>query len=134
LTSLRLVSNFDAGRAYAERGTGTPNLGGNFTSPMPNGNSYTFGQRALNQAENAYDFHYEIEILNDLPFKGQTGEIIPWFNQVGGGMQTMWKIPIDPATGYPKTWNKLAQEGHIKITIKNSPSGKYNNLVGTVIQ
>ncbi|MFN8438024.1 MAG: glycohydrolase toxin TNT-related protein [Cytophagales bacterium] len=115
-------------------GTGTPNLGGSFTSPMPNGTTYSFGQRALNQAENAYDFYYEIEILNDLPFKGQTGDIIPWFNQVGGGKQTMWKIPIDPATGYPKTWNKLAQEGHVKITIKSSPSGKYNNLAGTVIQ
>ncbi|WGL74028.1 hypothetical protein [Elizabethkingia miricola] len=46
----------------------------------------------------------------------------------------MWKIPLDRATGFPKTWNKLAEEGYIKITIKKSPSGKYNNLVGTVIQ
>jgi hypothetical protein len=109
-------------------------LGGNFTSPILNGNNYSFAQRALNQAENTYDFYYEIEILNDLPFKGQTSEIIPWFNQIGGGKQTMWKILIDPETGYAKTWNKLAQEGHIKITIKNSPNGKYNNLIGTIIQ
>jgi hypothetical protein len=46
----------------------------------------------------------------------------------------MWKIPIDITTGYQKTWNKLAQEGYVKITIKKSPSGKYTNLVGTVIQ
>ncbi len=133
---LKAGMKFDryGGAVGSYNGSGTPNLGGNFTSPMPNGNSYSFGQRALNQAENAYDFYYEIEILNDLPFKGQTGEIIPWFNQIGGGKQTMWKIPIDPATGYPKTWNKLAQEGYIKITIKNSPSGKFNNLIGTVIQ
>jgi hypothetical protein len=33
-----------------------------------------------------------------------------------------------------KTWNKLAEEGHIKITIKGSPSGNFSNLTGTVIQ
>ncbi len=114
-------------------GIGVPNLGGSFTSPMPKGNAYSFGQRALNHTESTYDFYYEIEIMNDLPFKGQTADVIPWFNQVGGGKQTMWKIPIDPATGYQKTWNKLAQEGHVKITIKSSPSGKYNNLSGTII-
>jgi len=44
---------------------------------MSNGIAYSFGQRALNQAENAYDFYYEIEILKELPFKGQTGDVIP---------------------------------------------------------
>jgi Tuberculosis necrotizing toxin len=115
-------------------GQGVPKLGGNFTSPMPNGKSYGFEQRSLNKAENSYDFHYEIEVLKDLPFKGQTANIIPWFNQVGGGKQTMWKIPIDPATGYPKTWNQLAQEGYVKIVIKDNPSGKYPDLVNTVIK
>ncbi|PKF76033.1 glycohydrolase toxin TNT-related protein [Chryseobacterium sp. PMSZPI] len=115
-------------------GTGTPTFGGNFTSPIINGYVYTFTQRALNQAENKYDFYYEIDVLNSLPFKSQTADIIPWFNQTGNGKQTMWKIPIDITTGYQKTWNKLAEEGYIKITIKKSPSGKYNNLVGTVIQ
>ncbi|KFF12048.1 hypothetical protein IW15_10725 [Chryseobacterium soli] len=116
-------------------GTGIPNLGGSFTSPILNGYVYTFSQRALNQPETSYDFYYEIDVLNNLlPFKSQTADVIPWFNQVGGGKQTMWKIPIDIATGYQKTWNKLAQEGYVKITIKKSPSGKYNGLVGTVIQ
>lgn len=116
-------------------GTGVPTLGGSFTSPIINGYVYTFSQRALNQPESAYDFYYEIEVLNNsLPFKSQIADIIPWFGQVGGGVQNMWKIPIDATTGYQKTWNKLAQEGYIKITIKKSPSGKYNNLVGTVIQ
>lgn len=114
-------------------GQGIPTLGGSFTSPMLNGKSYSFGQRALNQAENAYDFYNEIEVLKDLPFKGQTADIIPWFGQVGNGKQTMWKIPIDPATGYPKTWNKLAEEGYIKITIKACPSGKYPQIAGTII-
>ncbi|CAH0203019.1 TNT domain-containing protein [Chryseobacterium sp. WG14] len=121
------VGNYD--------GTGVPTLGGSFTSPIINGYVYTFTQRALNQPENKYDFYYEIDVLNNLlSFKSQTADIIPWFNQAGNGKQTMWKIPIDIATGYPKTWNKLAEEGYIKVTIKKSPSGKYNNLVGTVIQ
>lgn len=116
-------------------GTGVPTLGGSFTSPIINGYVYTFSQRALNQPEDKYDFYYEIDVLNNLlSFKSQVGDVIPWFNQVGGGKQTMWKIPIDVTTGYQKTWNKLAQEGYIKITIKKSPSGKYNNIVGTVIQ
>ncbi|WBV60906.1 glycohydrolase toxin TNT-related protein [Chryseobacterium camelliae] len=116
-------------------GTGVPTLGGSFTSPIINGYTYTFSQRALNQPENTYDFYYEIDVLNNvLPFKSQTADVIPWFGQVGGGKQTMWKIPIDITTGYQKTWNKLAQEGYVKIIIKKSPSGKYNNLVGTVIQ
>ncbi|NII82734.1 MULTISPECIES: TNT domain-containing protein [unclassified Pedobacter] len=115
-------------------GTGAPTLGGSFTSPIINGSAYTFGQRALNQPENSYDFYYEIEVLNNsLNFGGQTADIIPWFNQVGNGKQTMWKIPIDPATGYQKTWNKLAQEGYIKVTIKKNPSGKYPGAVGVVI-
>ncbi|MEG0926880.1 hypothetical protein [Chryseobacterium sp.] len=116
-------------------GSGTPTLGGSFTSPIINGYVYTFTERALNQEENKYDFYYEIDVLNNaLPFKSQTADIIPWFNQTGNGKQTMWKIPIDITTGFQKTWNKLAEEGYVKITIKKSPSGKYNNLVGTVIQ
>ena len=116
-------------------GTGVPTLGGSFTSPVVDGYHYTFSQRALNMPEKAYDFYYEIDVLNNLlPFTGQIADVIPWFGQVGGGAQTMWKIPIDPMTGYQKTWNKLAQEGYIKVTIVKSPSGKYNNVAGTVIQ
>lgn len=135
--SLQAGQKFDrySGAIGNYSGTGTPNLGGSFTSPIINGYVYTFSQRALNQAENTYDFYYEIDVLNNLlSFKSQTADVIPWFGQAGGGKQTMWKIPIDVATGYQKTWNKLAQEGYIKVTIKKSPSGKYNNLVGTVIQ
>ncbi|WP_333597629.1 hypothetical protein [Chryseobacterium flavum] len=121
------VGNYD--------GTGVPTLGGSFTSPIINGYVYTFTERALNQPENKYDFYYEIDVLNNLlPFQSQTADIIPWFGQAGNGKQTMWKIPVDITTGYQKTWNKLAEEGYIKVTIKKSPSGKYNNLAGTVIQ
>lgn len=105
-------------KLYRNRNTYT---GGSFTSPIINGYTYTFTQRALNQSEDKYDFYYEIEVLNNLlPFKGQTADIIPWFGQVGKGKQTMWKIPIDITTGYQKTWNKLAQEGYVKVTIKKS--------------
>jgi len=110
-------------------GEGFPSLGGNFTSPIIKGHYYTFAQRALNLPENAYDFYFEIEVLKDLPFQGQTADVIPWFSQVGGGKQIMWGIPQDPSTGYPMTWNKLASLGYIKITIKKSPSGKYPQLV-----
>ncbi|AZA50230.1 DUF4237 domain-containing protein [Chryseobacterium carnipullorum] len=135
--SFQAGQKFDrySGAVGSYDGTGIPTLGGSFTSPIINGYVYTFSQRALNQPEVKYDFYYEIDVLNNLlPFKSQVGDVIPWFNQEGGGKQTMWKIPIDVATGYQKTWNKLAQEGYVRITIKKSPSGKYNNLAGTVIQ
>lgn len=114
-------------------GTGVPILGGNFTCPVIRNKTYSFGQRALNKAENQYDFYFRIEIMKDLPFMGQEASIIPWFKQPGLGKQVMWKIPIDTSTGYPTTWNKLAEEGFIKITIISSPSGKYSQLAGTVI-
>lgn len=132
--SITVGQKFDRyGGAFGEA-NGNPVLGGSFTSPINNNSPYSFGQRALNGVENTYDFHYEIEVLQDLPFKAQNADVIPWFGQAGGGKQSMWKIPIDDATGYPKTWNKLAEEGYIKITIKDSPSGKFSNFTGTVIQ
>lgn len=134
---LQVGQKFDrySGAVGSYNGTGVPTLGGSFTSPIINGYVYTFTQRALNQPEDKYDFYYEIDVLNNsMQFKTQTADIIPWFSQAGKGKQTMWKIPIDINTGYQKTWNKLAEEGYIKITIKRSPSGKYPNLAGTVIQ
>jgi len=113
---------------------GNPVLGGSFTSPLNKGVPYEFGQRALNKSKIEYDFYYEIEVLQDLPFKAQNADVIPWFGQTGGAKQSMWKMPIDDTTGYPKTWNKLAEEGYIKITIKDSPSGNFSNLTGTVIK
>ncbi|MFT6246332.1 MAG: hypothetical protein ACJA0U_002743 [Salibacteraceae bacterium] len=72
--------------------------------------------------------------MQDLQFTAQNADVIPWFGQTGGGKQSMWKIPTDPTTGYPKTLNKLAQQGYIKITIKSSPSGNFSNFTGTIIQ
>ncbi len=113
---------------------GNPILRGGFTSPIVNGSTYSYAQRALkvNEAENA--FYYEIEILKDLTFDGETAEVIPWFGHVGLGKQTKVNIPTNPITNFPFTWNELAAKGFVKITIKSSPNGNYNNFVNLVIQ
>ncbi|RZS92436.1 EndoU domain-containing protein [Aquimarina brevivitae] len=104
-----------------------------FTSPLKNdGTPYEFAQRALDRPKSDYDFYYEIEVLKDLPFEGELADVIPWFGLVGNGKQTSWDIPVE-SSGYPKTFSQLAEEGYIKITIKDSPSGKYSSLVGDVI-
>lgn len=111
-----------------------PLLGGTFTSPFIDGKPYSFGQRALNKPENAYDFYYVIEVLKELPFTSLNATVIPWFGQVGNGKQAMWNITRDPDTGYPLTWNKLVEFGYIKVIIKSSPSGKYPQFVNFAIQ
>ncbi len=110
-----------------------PILGGEFTSPIIN-KTYSFGERALKGIEKDYDFYYEIEILKDLPFTGESADVIPWFGKVGKGKQVKWNIPINPQTGYVKTWNELVKEGYIKIIIKGSPSGKYKHLINKEIK
>ncbi|MCJ1810204.1 hypothetical protein [Flavobacterium covae] len=104
-------------------GVGEPLLGGNFTSPIINDQPFDFSSRALNIPESNYTFYYEIEILEDLGFDGELADVIPWFGYKGQGKQMKWNIPKDPATGRPKTWNKLAEEGKVKITIKDIPNG-----------
>ena len=134
---LKVGMKFDRyGGAFGNTANGNPNLGGSFMSPIYNGSPYNFGQRALNQAENLYDFYYEIEILQDLPFKAENADVIPWFNYVGKGKQSMWNIPANPNSpqGFSYTLSELAEMGMLKITIKSSPSGNFNNLVNTVIQ
>lgn len=131
---IRAGQKFDRyGNSLGMDGNGKPILGGTFTSPVTNGTPYSFGQRALSGIESSYDLYYEIEVLEDLPFTSQNADVIPWFGQEGNGVQSMWKIPIDESTGYAKTWNKLAEEGKIRITIKSSPSGNFSNFEGTVI-
>lgn len=116
--------------------SGVPNLGGSFTSPIIDGRSFTFAQRALNGPENSYDLYYTIEILQDLEFFCREADIIPWFNQPGMGIQENWVLPKDPNSpqGYSYTFTQLAQMGFIRIVIVSSPSGKYPQLVGTVIE
>ncbi|SHJ48189.1 glycohydrolase toxin TNT-related protein [Aquimarina spongiae] len=123
---------YGGGRGFDSNGN--PILTGEFTSPIINNSPYSFPQRALRDEQNKYDYYYEIEVLRDLPFGSQNADVIPWFGQPGLGRQAMWKIPIDPNTGYPKTWNRLAEEGYVKITIISSPSGKFSDKVGNVIQ
>jgi Tuberculosis necrotizing toxin len=105
---------------------------GTFTSPI-NTSPYNYSQRALKAAEKENALYYEIEILQDIPFKGETADIIPWFGYSGKGKQTKFDIPIDPSTGRPTTWNILARQGLVKITIKKSPNGFYNNFINSII-
>jgi len=113
---------------------GNPNLGGQFTSPVENGTPFTFGERALREAEDTYGFYYQIEVLKDLPFTAQNADVIPWYGQVGGGQQSMWNIPKNPSTGYPYSLSELAEMGLIKITILEAPNGVDPGAVNTVIK
>ena len=109
-------------------GTSAPILGGSFTSPIVNGKPFDFSSRALNLSENEYKIYFEIEVLEDTGLTGQLADVIPWFNQKGQGKQMMWNLPKDPTTNYPKTWNQLAEEGKIRITIKDVHSSDPNLL------
>lgn len=109
-------------------GTSEPILGGNFTSPIVNGKPFDFPSRALNLPQTDYKIYFEIEVLDAADLKGQLADVIPWFNQKGQGKQMMWYLPTDPNTNYPKTWNQLAQEGKIRITIKDVQSTDPNLL------
>lgn len=121
------------GNAWQYNGTGVPSLGGSFTSPILDGKTFEFDQRALDRPAEAYDFYYEIEILQDLPFTSQYATVIPWFGKVGGAQQNMWYIPTNPATGRSYTYTEMAQQGWIKITIKANPNGKFPANVNTTI-
>lgn len=79
-----------------------------------------------------YDFYYEMEIIKDVLFSGDSADIISWFNQIGKGKQMKWNIPINSKTNFPKTWNELVREGYIRV-IKDSPSGKYKYLINKEI-
>ena len=109
-------------------GTSAPILGGSFTSPIVNGKPFDFSSRALNLSENEYKIYFEIEVLEDTGLTRQLADVIPWFNQKGQGKQMMWNLPKDPTTNYPKTWNQLAEEGKIRITIKDVHSSDPNLL------
>ncbi|WP_158612037.1 glycohydrolase toxin TNT-related protein [Paenimyroides tangerinum] len=118
---------------YSEKGN--LNLNGNFTSPIENGTPFSFSQRALVKLRNEYDVYYEIEVLKDLPFTAQNADVIPWFGQLGKGKQSMWNIPKNPNSpkDYSYTLTELAEMGYIKITIKESPNGKFKSLVNKEI-
>ncbi|WP_109097454.1 fibronectin type III domain-containing protein [Aquimarina sp. AU58] len=124
------------GGAFGNTPNGNPNLGGSFTSPVNNNKPYNFGQRALDKTRDKFDFYYEIEVLKDLSFTSQNADVIPWFSYIGGGKQALWDIPKNPnsADGHSYTLSELAEMGLIKITIKDSPNGKYSELINTVIE
>ena len=107
----------------------SPIIEGSYTSPMnASGKSYSYGELALQAAENKNALYYEIEILDDLPIKGELADVIPWHGQVGGGKQMRFKFD-----GVVENFDWLVNNGFIKITIKNSPNGTYSKYIGTVI-
>ncbi|UCA61536.1 TNT domain-containing protein [Chryseobacterium rhizoplanae] len=106
---------------------GKPIFGGSFTSPIIN-SPYTYSQRALKFKEIENSLYYEIEILKDLPIKGQAADVIPWFGQPGNGKQIMFIF--QPKGGEFNNLQDLIDKGYIKITIKKSPNGKYSEWEG----
>ena len=106
-----------------------PEFIGSYTSPIESGKTFDFASRALEGSEDSYDLFYEIEVLKDLPFKGEQAKVIPWHGYKGNGVQTQFKFPDN-------SWNlgNLQRDGYIKITIKSSPSGKYDVLSGNTIK
>jgi hypothetical protein len=110
---------------------GDPLLTGAFFSPVINGKSFSFGKRALPISKNEAALYYKIEVLKDLSFGGQSATIIPWFGKPGNGIQEHWDIPLDGK--YPQSLTKLAQKGDIRITIVDSPNGKYEKYEGMSI-
>jgi hypothetical protein len=114
--------------------SGVPNLSGSFTSPILKDRPYSFGQRSLNGDKKDYDFYFTIEVLQDLKFICQEANVIPWFEKPGLATQEKWIIPKNPNSGHPYSFTQLAEMGLIRITIVSSPSGKYPQLVGTVIE
>ena len=72
--------------------------------------------------------------MEDLPFGGQSADVIPWFGQKGLGKQTKFDLPINPNTKRSISWNELAKQGKVKITILDAPSGTYKDFIGTVLK
>lgn len=107
-----------------------PTFTGTYTSPLDNG-KLPYEARALEGLENSYDLYYEIEILEELTFTGDLADVIPWHGFKGEGVQMNFNFPTDWKYD---TWSKLLREDKIKITIKSSPSGKYDVLSNGMIK
>lgn len=107
---------------------GVPKLTGSYTSPVENGKTFSYEARALEGTENSYDLYYEVEILKDLPFKGEQARIIPWHGWKGEGVQTRFNFSPDL-----QDWDKLITKGYIQIKLKSSPSSKFEVLSNNTI-
>src|SRR5690606_30160688 len=105
---------------------GNPVLTGPYTSPIDdNGSIFSYPQRALRVDENVNALYYEIEVLKELPFKGELADVIPWWGKTGLGKQMKFNFNSDL-----KNWNDLVRAGYVKITIKAAPSGVYQSYIG----
>ena len=112
------------GNSFGTNDNGNPILAGDFTSPIK-GTPFSFAQRALKGNQNNYDFYYEIEVKQDLSFRAQNADVIPWFGHSGLGQQSKWDMPKNPSSsdGYNFSFTDLAEQGLIKITIRDRPNG-----------
>ena len=126
--SLTKGMKFDRYQETSKIAGGKPEIGGSYTSPInTSGKPYSYGERALQVAESKNALYYEIEVLKDLPIKGELADVIPWHGQVGGGKQM--KFVFD---GTVKDFQWLIDRGYLKITIKNSPNGAFNSYIGII--
>jgi hypothetical protein len=86
----------------------------------------SFESRALDRPKDAYPLAYTIEILEDVPLdavQGELAQVIPWYNQPGGG--TQMRLDFPKPDWKRQEWSKMQSSGYAKITLDSSPSGKY---------
>lgn len=118
---------FDRYQDWFKLGENSPVFGGSFVSPLES-TPYSYAQRALKFAEKENALYYEIEVLKDLPIKGQSADVIPWFGQAGGAKQIMLKF--QPKGGKYTNLQDLIDDGFLKVTVRKSPNGKYSEWAG----
>ena len=55
--------------------------------------------------------------------QGELAQVIPWYNQPGGG--TQMRLDFPKPDWKRQEWSKMQSSGYAKITLDSSPSGKY---------
>ena len=89
----------------------------------------SFESRALDRAKDKYPFAYTIEILEDVPMdavKAELAQVIPWYDQPGGGTQMRLEFPKKDWKW--QEWHKMQNSNYAKITLNSSPNGAYEVL------
>lgn len=105
-----------------------PELKGGYVSPVK-GTPFSFSSRSLFGVEDDYALFYQIEILQDLPIKGEVADVIPWFGYSGRGKQISLKFD-----NKYKNLESLIDDGYIRITIKKSPNKEYEKYINLIIE
>lgn len=105
-----------------------PELKGGYVSPVE-GTPFSFSSRSLLGVEEDYALYYQIEVLQDLPIKGEVADVIPWFGHSGGGKQIRLKFDIKY-----ETLEDLVKDKYIKVLIKKSPNKQYEKYINFIIE